>query len=147
MEQHWEESEKVLSWREMQPGVYMYRGIEQRGMNDYDKPISVVTLEKDGITKMYYAPPSLYWSLKNRPVTNFIKYDPVADTPSAETTKNVLTTTQWLSIISIVVSVTGLYYKREEIKNLLVKKADPPPRAPPPSPVLTRAPPVIREMD
>ena len=73
--------------------------------------------------------------------------DPVADTPSAETTKNVLTTTQWLSIISIVVSVAGLYYKREEIKNLLVKKADPPPRAPPPSPVLTRAPPVIREMD
>ena len=71
--------------------------------------------------------------------------DPVADTPSA--TKNVLTTTQWLSIISIVVSVAGLYYKREEIKNLLVKKDDPQPRAPPPSPVLTRAPPVIREMD
>ena len=71
--------------------------------------------------------------------------DPVADTPSA--TKNVLTTTQWLSIISIVVSVAGLYYKREDIKNLLVKKADPPPRAPPSSPVLTRAPPVIREMD
>ena len=73
--------------------------------------------------------------------------DPVADTPSAETTKNVLTTTQWLSIISIVVSVAGLYYKREEIKNLLVKKDDPQPRAPPPSPVLTRAPPVIRETD
>ena len=73
--------------------------------------------------------------------------DPVADTPSAETTKNVLTTTQWLSIISIVVSVAGLYYKREELKNLLVKKDDPQPRAPPPSPVLTRAPPVIREMD
>ena len=77
--------------------------------------------------------------------------DPVADTPSAETTKNVLTTTQWLSIISIVVSVAGLYYKREEIKNLLVKKVDPPPRAPPPltraPPPLTQAPPVIREMD
>ena len=70
---------------------------------------------------------------------------PVADTPSA--TKNLLTTTQWLSIISIFVSVVGIYYKREEIKNLLVKKAEPPPRAPPPSPVLTRAPPVIREMD
>ena len=36
---------------------------------------SVATLEKEGITKMYYAPPSLYWSLKNRPVTNFIKYE------------------------------------------------------------------------
>ena len=69
------------------------------------------------------------------------KADPVADTSSA--TKKVLTTTQWLSIISIVVSVAGLYYKREEIKNLL----GPQPRAPPPSPVLTRAPPVIREMD
>ena len=78
------------------------------------------------------------------PVADTPSSDPVADTPSAETTKNVLTTTQWLSIISIVVSVAGLYYKREEIKNLLVKKADPPPRAPPP---LTRAPPVIREMD
>ena len=72
---------------------------------------------------------------------------PVADTPSAVTTKNVLTTTQWLSIISIVVSLVGVYYKREEIKNLLAKKAGPPPQTPPPSPVLTRAPPVIREMD
>ena len=73
--------------------------------------------------------------------------DPVADTPSSEPTKNVLTTTQWLSIISIVVSLAGVYYKREQIKNILAKKADPPPRAPSPSPVLTRAPPVIREMD
>ena len=64
--------------------------------------------------------------------------DPVADTPSAGPTKNVLTTTQWLSIISIVVSLAGVYYKREEIKNVLSKKAAPPspvlPRAPPPSP-------------
>ena len=67
--------------------------------------------------------------------------DPVADT---ETTKNVLTTTQWLAIISIAVSLAGLYYKREELKNVLAKKADPPPRAPSPLP---RAPPVIREMD
>ena len=58
--------------------------------------------------------------------------DPVADT---EPTKNVLTTTQWLSIISIVVSLAGVYYKREEIKNVLTKKAAPP------SPVLLRAPP------
>ena len=69
----------------------------------------------------------------------------VADTPS-EPTKNVLTTTQWLSIISIVVSLAGIYYKREEIKNVLSKKADPP------SPVLPRAPPPssktsIRKMD
>ena len=75
--------------------------------------------------------------------------DPVVDTPpqADPPTKKLLSTTQWLSIISIGVSLAGLYYKREEIKNLLGKKDDPQPRAPPPSPVLTRAPPVIREMD
>ena len=46
---------------------------------------------------------------------------PVADTPS-ESTKNVLTTTQWLSVISIVVSLAGIYHKRKEIKCLLTKK-------------------------
>ena len=88
---------------------------------------------------------------------NQTKVDPpVSDTQSAdppvEPTKNVLTTTQWLSIISILVSLAGVQtrgYKREEIKNVLSKKATPPlPRAPPPSPVLPRAPPGrIREMD
>ena len=57
----------------------------------------------------------------------------VTDTPS-ETAKNVLTTTQWLSVISIIVSLVGIYYKREEIKNFFSKKAAPP------SPVLPRAP-------
>ena len=55
--------------------------------------------------------------------------EPADDTPPA---KNVLTTTQWLSVISIFISVMGLYYKREEIKKVLTKK---PPQAPPPSPV------------
>ena len=54
---------------------------------------------------------------------------PVSDPPSTESTKNVLTTTQWLSVISIVVSLAGIYYKREEIKGLLTKK---PPITPPP---------------
>ena len=72
---------------------------------------------------------------------------PVVDTPVAtdetkvddsESTKNVLTTTQWLSVISIFVSLAGIYYKREEIKSLLTKK--PPqdntlPPTPPNSPV------------
>ena len=77
--------------------------------------------------------------------------DPVADTPSAasEPTKNVLTTTQWLTIISIVVSLAGVYYKREEIKNVLSKKDAPPspvlPRAPPPSPATPKR--SIRKMD
>ena len=45
--------------------------------------------------------------------------DPSPDTPSA---KKVLTTTQWLSVISIIVSLAGVYYKREEIKNVFAKK-------------------------
>ena len=68
---------------------------------------------------------------------------PPADTESA---KNVLTTTQWLSIISIVVSLAGIYYKREEIKGLLTKKTPlTPPPAPPNSPVLLRR--GIQKMD
>ena len=59
-----------------------------------------------------------------------------ADPPS-ESTKNVLTTTQWLSVISIVVSLAEIYYKREEIKGLLTKTPQPltPPPVPPNSPV------------
>ena len=67
--------------------------------------------------------------------------DPVAEPLAAEhlaadppsESKNVLTTTQWLSVISIVVSLAGIYYKREEIKKRFLPA--PPPRAPPPSPV------------
>ena len=74
MEQQWEEAEKILSWREMQPGVYKYHCIEHRGTNDYGRPISVVTLERNEVLKMYYAPSSLYWALKNRQ-TSLIKYE------------------------------------------------------------------------
>ena len=68
----------------------------------------------------------------------------VADPPSAvdppsvvdpPSTKKVLTTTQWLSIISILVSLAGVYYKREEIKKVFSKKDATP--TPPPSPVYT----------
>ena len=45
----WEEAEQILSWREMQTGVYRYHGIEHRGTNG--RPISVVTLERDGVKK------------------------------------------------------------------------------------------------
>ena len=68
---------------------------------------------------------------------------PPPDTPSAdpppvdepESTKNFLTTTQWLSVISIVVSLASVYYKREEIKGLFTKKPPLPPPVPPKSPV------------
>jgi len=48
---------------------------------------------------------------------------PVSDSPSAEAQiKNVITTTQWLSVISILVSMVGLQYKREEIKKVFCPK-------------------------
>ena len=73
--------------------------------------------------------------------------DPVAaEPPVAEPeTKNVLTTTQWLSVISIVVSLAGIYYKREEIKNVFAKNPPPLPRAPPPVDATPKS--SIREMD
>ena len=60
----------------MHPGVYKYHCIEHRGTNDYGRPIRVVTLETNEGVKMYYAPSSLYWELKNRrSETSFIKYE------------------------------------------------------------------------
>ena len=64
MEQKWEEVEKILSWGEMRLGVYRYHCIEHRGINDYGRSISMITLEtKEQGVKMYYAPSSLYWDL------------------------------------------------------------------------------------
>ena len=64
----------------MQPGVYRYHGIEHRVTNDYRRPISVVTLEREGV-KMYYVSASLYWDLKNRSETNFLKYEGTQTSP------------------------------------------------------------------
>ena len=75
MEQKWEESEQILSWRDMHQGVYRYHGIEHRRTNSYGKPISVVTLETEKGVNMYYAPASLYWALMRRSETSFIKYE------------------------------------------------------------------------
>ena len=43
--------------------------------------------------------------------------EPVAEPPQVVSTEKVLTTTQWLSVISIIVSLAAVYYKREEIKS------------------------------
>ena len=76
MEQQWEEAEKILSWREMLPGAYRYLGIEYHRENDYGRPISMITLETKEGMKMYYAPSSLHWNLKNcQSETSFIKYE------------------------------------------------------------------------
>jgi len=63
---------------------------------------------------------------------------PAAKTPSADS--QTLTTTQWLSVISIIISVVGIYYKREEIKKVLTEKTQP--KAPTPPPVDFSPPPV-----
>ena len=55
-----------------------------------------------------------------------------------ENAKNILTTTQWLSVISIFVSLARIYYKREEIKSFLTKK---PPQTP--SPQANTTPPTL----
>ena len=69
---------------------------------------------------------------------------PPAEPPSAK----VLTTTQWLSVISIIVSLVGVYYKREEIKNVFARKAAPPsPVLPTPSHVDAAPKTAIRKMD
>ena len=41
--------------------------------------------------------------------------------PDKETVSQTLTTTQWLAVVSIGLSLIGLYYKRQEIKNSLSK--------------------------
>ena len=43
------------------------------------------------------------------------KADPVAEPPSD------ITTTQWLSVITIIVSLVGVYYKHKEIKKVFAK--------------------------
>ena len=90
------------------------------------------------------------------------KADPVADSPAPPSvteppatpsvteppSAKVLTTTQWLSVISIIVSLVGVYYKREEIKNVFAKKAPPPsPVLPTPSRVDAAPKTAIRKMD
>ena len=49
---------------------------------------------------------------------------PIADeTPkSTEEKKSSLSTTQWIGVASIVVSLIGIYYKREELKAVFSKK-------------------------
>ena len=71
----------------------------------------------------------------------------VAADPPPEPTKNVLTTTQWLSVISIIVSLAGIYYKREEIKSVFTTPPVDTPLAPTPSPVDAKRRVVIRKMD
>ena len=75
-----EEAEQILSWREMQPGDYIFVDKEMRGVNKFMKPITVVTLKQQvgGPSTKYYAPPSLHYGLESWPNTRFIRYEGVA---------------------------------------------------------------------
>ena len=48
--------------------------------------------------------------------------DTLAASRSVDTKNVLITTTQWLSVISIFVLLAGIYYKCEEIKSFLTKK-------------------------
>jgi len=72
-----EEAERIYGWREMEPGYWYYIGMETRGTNKWNKPITVVTvkLEHGGPCIKLYAPPSLYYGLKSKPNTSDIMYE------------------------------------------------------------------------
>ena len=54
------------------------------------------------------------------------------ETPKSTVEKNSsLSTTQWLAVASLVVSLIGIYYKREELKAVFNKKTPEPARAEP----------------
>jgi len=67
--------------------------------------------------------------------------DPLmAPVAAPEAKESNLTTTQWLSIASIIVSLAAIYYKREEIKGTIAKIKTPaktPAKAPAKEPVLS----------
>jgi len=71
------EAERIIGWREMEPGYWYYIGMETRGVNKWDKPITVVSVKTElgGPTISFYAPPSLYYGLKSMPNTTIIMYE------------------------------------------------------------------------
>ena len=72
---------------------------------------------------------------------------PIADESpkSTEVDNSSLSTTQWIGIGSIVVSLIGIYYKREELKALFSKKTPEP--QPVPQPARMTQPRGVRHMD
>ena len=70
-----------------------------------------------------------------------------APTTEDESPKNSsLSTTQWLAVGSLIVSLVGLYYKREELKTVFSKKT-PEPASVETQPARTTQPKGVRHMD
>ena len=65
---HFEQAEQILSWRDLQRGVYIFVGKETRGLNKWMKPITVVTVKQhaEGVPIKFYAPASLHYGLESR---------------------------------------------------------------------------------
>ena len=69
------------------------------------------------------------------------------ETPKSTGEKNSsLSTTQWLAVASLVVSLIGIYYKREELKAAFSKKAPEPARSEP-QPVCATQPRGVKHLD
>ena len=69
------------------------------------------------------------------------------ETPKSTGEKNSsLSTTQWLAVASLVVSLIGIYYKREELKAVFSKKTHEPARAEP-QPVRATQPRGVKHLD
>jgi len=68
---------------------------------------------------------------------------PVATPTTAPPAESNLTTTQWLSIASIIVSLAAIYYKREELKGTIAKIKAPLAKAPAPTPMVPANEPVL----
>jgi len=68
---------------------------------------------------------------------------PVATPTTAPPAESNLTTTQWLSTASIIVSLAAIYYKREEIKGTIAKIKAPLAKVPTPTPMAPANEPVL----
>ena len=76
---------------------------------------------------------------KARKAEAVVEIEAPVDTPVAES--QTLTTTQWLSIASIIVSLVAIYYKREEIKEAVTNIKSPLAKAPTPiAPAIAKEP-------
>ena len=72
----------------------------------------------------------------------------VDETPKSNKVANSsLSTTQWLAVASIVVSLIGIYYKREELKAVFNKKKTPEPARAEPQPVRAKQPRGVKHLD
>ena len=69
--------ERIYGWRELELGCWNFHNLDLNGMNKWNKPIAVVTVTKNhGEPPIkFYAPPSLFSELMNKPNTMFFKYE------------------------------------------------------------------------